>query len=125
MKQYHNKFLDGRHSGITHERLMTDALRKFSYLQQKGQWGARYPDNEKIIAMAAQIKALKGHLKVDKHLEDDLNDDKKTGNKKNRDDKNRQKEDEAWKKVPPKDGDKKSKEVSKHTYHWCVHHMAW
>ncbi len=77
--------------------------------------------------MAAQIEALKGHLKADKHLEKALNDDKKTRNKKNRGDKNRQKEDEAWKKVPPnpKDGDKKSKKVGKHTYHWCVHHMAW
>ncbi len=25
----------------------------------------------------------------------------------------------------PKDGDKKSKEVGKYTYHWCKHHMAW
>jgi hypothetical protein len=37
----------------------------------------------------------------------------------------RQKEDEAWKKIPPKDGDKKSKEMGKHTFHWCEHHMAW
>ena len=36
----------------------------------------------------------------------------------------RQKEDEAWKKIPPKDGDKKSKEMGKHTFHWCEHHMA-
>ncbi len=33
--------------------------------------------------------------------------------------------DEEWKKVPPKDGNKKSKEAGKYTYHWCVHHMAW
>jgi hypothetical protein len=37
----------------------------------------------------------------------------------------KQKEDKAWKKVPPKDGDKKSKEVGKYTYNWCEHHMAW
>ena len=37
----------------------------------------------------------------------------------------KQKEDEVWKKVPPKSGDKKSKEVGKYTYHWCKHHMAW
>jgi hypothetical protein len=37
----------------------------------------------------------------------------------------RQKEDKAWKKIPPKDGDKKSKEMGKHTFHWCEHHMAW
>ncbi len=37
----------------------------------------------------------------------------------------KQKEDEVWKKVPPKSRDKKSKEVGKYTYHWCKHHMAW
>ena len=54
-----------------------------------------------------------------------LNDDKKTRNKKNRGNKTRQKVDEAWRNIPPKDGDKKSKEMSKHTLHWCKHHMAW
>jgi hypothetical protein len=37
----------------------------------------------------------------------------------------KQKKDEAWKKVPPKEGKKKEKVHDKHTYHWCVHHMAW
>jgi hypothetical protein len=37
----------------------------------------------------------------------------------------RQKEDEAWTKIPPKDGDKKPKEMGKHTFHWCEHHMTW
>jgi hypothetical protein len=54
-----------------------------------------------------------------------LNDDKKMRNKKNRGNKTRQKVDKAWRKIPPKDGDKKSKEMSKHTFHWCEHHMAW
>ena len=40
-----------------------------------------------------------------KSLEDALNDNKKTRNKKNRVDKTRDKEDEAWKRIPPKDGD--------------------
>jgi hypothetical protein len=46
-------------------------------------------------------------------------------NKKNTGNKAKQKEDEAWKKVPPKSGDKKSMEMGKYTYHWCKHHMAW
>jgi hypothetical protein len=75
--------------------------------------------------MAAQINALIEHLKANKNLKDALNDDKKTRNKKNMGDKTRQKEDEAWKKIPPKDGDKKSKEMGKQTFHWCEHHMAW
>ena len=50
---------------------------------------------------------------------------RKTKNKKNTGNKAKQKEDEAWKKVPSKSGDKKSKEVGGYTYHWCKHHMAW
>jgi hypothetical protein len=50
---------------------------------------------------------------------------RKTKNKKNTGNKAKQEEDEAWKKVPPKSGDKRSKEVGKYTYHWCKHHMAW
>ena len=46
-------------------------------------------------------------------------------NKKNNADKVKQKKDEAWKKVPPKDSEKKMKEHDGRTYHWCVHHMAW
>jgi len=73
--------------------------------------------------MAAQIEALtlKGHLNANKSLKDVLNDDKKTRNKKNRGDKTRQKEE----KIPPKDGDEKSKKMGKHTFRWCEYHMAW
>jgi hypothetical protein len=111
IRRHYNDYLDSKLINLTHEALMTSALRKYDWLRQKGQWGAKSPDVEKIVAMAAQINALKGHLKADKNLEDALNDDKKTRNKKNRGDKTRQKVDEAWKKIPPKDGDKKSKEM--------------
>jgi hypothetical protein len=99
---------------------MTSALRKYDWLSQRGQWGVKSPDNEKIVAMA------KGLLKANKNLKDALNDNKKTRSKINRGDKTRQKEDEMWKKIPPKDGDnKKSKEMGKYKFNWCEHHMAW
>jgi hypothetical protein len=44
---------------------------------------------------------------------------KATSNKKN------QKKEEAWKRVPPKEGKAKEKIVKEKTYHWCEHHMAW
>jgi hypothetical protein len=57
------------------------------------------------------------------------------GNKKKKGQKNKnqkvksnhvkQKKDEAWRKVPPKEGEKQEKEHGGHTYFWCVHHMAW
>ncbi len=71
------------------------------------------------------IETLKGHLKTDKHLKDALNNGKKMHNKKKGGDKAKQNEDEEWKRVPPKDGDKKSMVVGKYTYHWCMHHMTW
>jgi hypothetical protein len=111
---------------------MTSATRKYDWLQMKRIWGAK-SHNNKITAMAAEIQTLKGHLKANKKLGDALKEggkrkkksNFKTKNKKKNGDKAKQKEDEEWKKVPPKDGEKKSKEVGKYTYHWCVHHMAW
>jgi hypothetical protein len=126
-------YLDGRLAGLTYKSLMTSATRKYDWLQMKGIWGAKSLNDKKIMAMAAEIQTLKGHLKVDKKLGDALKEggkrkkkgNSKTKNKKKNKDKAKQKEDEEWKKVPPKDGEKKSKEVGKYTYHWCVHHMAW
>ncbi len=125
IRRHYDDYLDSKLINLTHKTLMTSAMHKYDWLRQKGQCGAKSPDNEKIVAMAPQINALKGHLKVDKHLKEALNNDMKMQNKKNRGNRNRQKEDKVWKRIPPKDGSKKSKEVGKHTYHWCEHHMAW
>jgi hypothetical protein len=108
---------------------MTSAMHKYNYLKVKGQWGAKSPDDEKIVAMSAAISALKGHLKLDNKLGKLVDKNKEGGkkkkNKKNTANKVGQKKDEAWKKVPPKDGEKHTKEVGKYTYHWCVHRMSW
>ncbi len=125
IRRHYDDYLDGTLINLTHEALMTSAMSKYDWLRQMGQWGAKPPDDKKIVALATQLNALKGHVKVDKHLKDAINDYKKTLNKKNKGNKNRQKEDEVWKKIPPKDGNKKSKQVGKHTYHWCEHHMVW
>jgi hypothetical protein len=125
IRHHYDDYLDSKLINLTHETLMTSAMRKYDWLRQKGQWGAKSPDDEKIVAMDAQINALKGHLKANKNLKDALNNDMKTRNKKNRGNRNRQKEDEVWKRIPPKDSDKKFQEVGKYTYHWCEHHMVW
>jgi hypothetical protein len=115
---------------------MTFATHKCYYLKTKGTLGAKSTSYEKIVAMLAALNALKGHLKLDDKLGDVVKGkckgkgkgqggNRKTKNKKNTGNKAKQKEDEAWKKVPPKSGDKKSKEVGKYTYHWCEHHIVW
>ncbi len=128
----HKDYLDGKLTNITHKALMTSAKRKFDWLKTKGLWGAKLPDNEKIVAMTATHNALKGQLKPDPKLSAIANEGKIKGNKKDKK-KNKkntyyqreQKKDEAWKKEPPKGGEKREKEVGKYTYHWCEHHMAW
>ncbi len=130
----HDEYLDGNLSSLTHEAVMSMAKRKFDFLKTKGKWGAKSPDNKKIVAMAAEIKSLKGQLKLDPKLsaiagKGDKGDDKKgltKRNKKNTTNKREQKKDEAWKKEPPKAGESnKGKKVGKFTFNWCEHHMAW
>jgi hypothetical protein len=56
---------------------------------------------------------------------DDKKEGKKKQNKKDRSNKKAQKKDEAWKRVPPKEGEPKEKKHGDYTFHWCEHHMAW
>ena len=73
--------------------------RKFNFLKTKGKWSAKSPDDEKNVAMAAEIISLKGQLKLDPKLsaitgKGDKGDDKKNSkkkNKKNRENKKEQK----------------------------------
>jgi len=132
INRMHEDYLDGKLANLTHESLVGMAKSKFNYLRTKGTWGAKSPDDDKIIAMTAAIDSLKGQLKLSPQLvaAGGKNDGKskkgqKTRNKKNTSDRVKQKKDEAWKKVPPKEGEKKEKVHDKRTYHWCVHHMAW
>jgi hypothetical protein len=89
------------------------------------------PNDKKIVAMSAALNDLKGKLKLNDKLAaikkggGNNKGGKKAKNKKNTLNKVAQKKDEAWNKVPPKDGQKKTKEVGKYTYHWHEHHMAW
>ena len=113
--------------------MMSMAKCKFDFLKTKGKWGAKSPDDEKIVAMAAKINSLKGQLKLDPKLSaiagEGMKGDGKSStkkNKKNTSNKKDQKKDEAWKKEPPKAGEsKEGKKVGKFTFNWCEHHMAW
>jgi hypothetical protein len=86
----------------------------FDYLKTMGQWGAKSPDDKKIVAIAAEINTLKGQLKLHpklsaiakdnkkKNNKGDNKRDKKKKNKKDTSNKRFQKKDKEWKKVPPK-----------------------
>ncbi len=80
MKQQHDDYLDGKFT-VTHEALMASAEAKMDYLKLKGKWGAKSLDDEKIVAMAAKINALKGKLKLNPKLSAIAEEGKKIGNK--------------------------------------------
>ena len=134
MSTKHDDYLNGKLTDLTHKAMMSMAKRKFDFLKTKAKWGAKSPDDEKIVAMSAEINALKGQLKLDPKLsaiagKGEKGDDKKSSKKKikkNTSNKKEQKKDEAWKKEPPKAGEsKEGKKVGKYTFNWCEHHMAW
>ncbi len=95
---------------------MATAKAKMDYLKLKGKWGAKSPDNKKIVAMTAKITALKGQLKLNPKLSTITEEGKKKRNKsekgkkwknkKNTSNKKDQKRDETWKQVPPKNNQK-------------------
>ncbi len=101
----HNDYLDGNLTGLTHQALMSMAKHKFDFIKTKRKWGAKSPDNEKIVAMTAKITALKGKLKLDPKLsaiagkgeekDNAKKSPKKKRNKKHTSNKREQKKDEA------------------------------
>jgi hypothetical protein len=132
INRMHKDYLDEKLATLTHESLVGMAKSKFNYLCTKGTWGAKSPNDDKIIAMTTAFDTLKGQLKLSPQLAaaGGKNNGKpkkgqKIRNKKKMSDRVKQKKDEAWNKVPPKEGEKKEKVPHKRTYHWCVHHMAW
>ena len=131
INRMHEDYLDGKYQTMTYESLMGMAKNKYNYLRNKGTWGAKSIDDDKIVAMTAAINELKGQLKLSPQLaaKVEKGNKKRKGqknkNKKDKSDRAKQKKDEAWKKVPPKDGEKHEKKHDERTYHWCEHHMAW
>jgi hypothetical protein len=47
---------------LTHKELIMLATNKFNLLKQEGTWGAKSPDEDKIVAMQAELTALRGQF---------------------------------------------------------------
>jgi hypothetical protein len=136
-KQNIAKKQDDYHDGnlganFTHKNLMAQATAKFTYLTTRKIWGSKSPDEECLIAMIADLKgklklapALADKRKMGGNKRDVREGQVKKKNKKNTSNKTHQKKEEAWRKLPPKDGEPTTKEVASKKYQWCIHHMAW
>ncbi len=139
IKRKQDAYTDGTLT-LTHKELIMLATNKFNLLKQEGTWGAKSTNKDKIVAMQAELAALKGQFQLAPNLKkavgakDDNKeggkkqcggDNKKKKNKKNNTNKKEQKRDENGKKTPPKEREAHKKKVKGHTWHWYKHHMAW
>jgi hypothetical protein len=139
IKRKQDVYTDGTLT-LMHEELIMLATNKFNLLKQEGTWGAKSADEDKIVAMQAELTALKGQFQLAPNLkkaavtkDDNMEggkkqgegDNKKQKNKKNNVNKKEQERDENWKKTPPKEGEAHEKKVKGRTWRWCKHHMAW
>ena len=69
---------------FTHEELILLATNKYNLLVQSGEWGAKSLEEEKIIAMQAELTALKGQFVLAPNLKHAAG-EKKDGDKKDND----------------------------------------
>jgi hypothetical protein len=140
IKRKQDAYTDGTLT-LTHKELIMLATNKFNLLKpQEGTWEAKSPDKDKIVAMQAELTALRGQFQLAPNLKkaagtkDDNReggkkqgggDNRKQKNNKKKKNKKEQKRDENWKKTPPKEGEAHKKKVKGHTWRWCKHHMGW
>jgi hypothetical protein len=89
-------------------------------MKTKGNFMKSQTMEHEIVAMQAKIGQFKGKLSLPRNVEQGGTE--KTGDSTN---KQRQKRDKAWKKVPPKSDKPMTKKIRNKDFHWCKHHMAW
>ena len=70
------------------------------------EWHAPIKENQEILALTAEIKALKERFN-------------------SKDKGASRQEKQAWKKVEPKPDEAQTKQVGGQSFNWCIHHKAW
>ena len=100
---------------MDYQRLMLLASNKYKTLVESGRWNTPSEEDNKIIALEAQVKQL---VKLKKKAKDSDKDKNKNKNKNKR-------QKPEWMTQEPKSGEKQTKERDGKTYHWCPKHKAW
>lgn len=100
--------------------LMQLALNKYKTLCEGGRWNAPSEEEEKIIALEAEVKKLINKRDNTSKKTANNNSNAKSTSKKG---KTNTKPD--WMLIPPKPNESKTKRVNDKEYHWCAKHNAW
>jgi hypothetical protein len=105
---------------LTAQDLAIVAQQRYRLMKTKGIFMKSHAIDHEIVAMKTEMVQLKGKLALSKDVE-------QAGTEKNgeRTEKQYQKKDKAWMKVPPQAGEPLTKQIRNKDFHWCVHHMAW
>ena len=106
------------------DKIIILATQRYNLMKERNEWTLETPKKDAIIAMKAELDSLKGQLALTTKTKTTAEDDGGSDNKKLTN-KNRQKKDEAWKKIPPATGEPHTKKIGAKDFHWCIHHMAW
>ena len=93
---------------------------RFALMKTKGKFMKSQAIDHKIVTMKDKMVQLKGKQAMSKNVEQAGT--KKTGEGTN---KQLQKKDAAWKKVPPQASELLTKRIKNKDFHWFKHHMAW
>jgi hypothetical protein len=67
IKRKQDAYTDGTLT-LAHKELIMLATNKFNLLKQEGTWGAKSPDEDKIVAMQAELSALRGQFQLAPNL---------------------------------------------------------
>ena len=105
---------------FTTQELAIVAQQQYALMKTKGMFMKSQAMEHEIVAMRAQLEQLKGKFALSNNV-------KQVGTEKPERDTNKQyhKQNEAWKKVPPKAGKPLTKKIKNKDFHWCKHCMAW
>ena len=112
---------------LTPTKLMLLAENKFKTLKEKSQWQAPSEEEEKIVALEAEVKALRNQTKPkrdNKGGNKGYNDYNKGKPKSNVKSKGGDKE-FGWKSKAPKEGEPRTKTVGDTKWHFCEKHKRW
>jgi hypothetical protein len=107
--------------------LMARAQNKYKVMVESKSWAAPSKEEEKIVALEAEIKKLSNSKQSTKKKTDKKGKGKGKGKGENKDDKSNKGKynPPAWKLKPPKPNEKNNKEVEGRTYWWCPNHKMW
>lgn len=126
MRTHKDRYSDGE--DYTEEQLLNLALNKYTDLKREGKWTTLSSDQENIVALSADIEAIKrSNLQLAKGLIKGRKYQTDFGRKPtNVKGKNKSKS-MSWMSVAPKDNEPLTMTVKgfKGVFHWCPHHKAW